>query len=335
VLTESGGLLKATYPDKVRDDVDDVRASFADVLSAKMRGRWKAAWDTAGNTATFERRPSMPAVVPHPVPTDSSDTWRLPLGVDENGDVVSWDLKVAPHGLVVGSTGSGKSVVLSGVIVEALARGFEVVVIDAKGTTLAGFRRVPGVTRTGLGEPEDMAEAMEETEALMRERYRSVREDGAEPDDFTPVLIVLDEAAEYATNVSRWWKSEGAAERGSKVRDAPALDSWRSIARLGRECHVHLVVGIQQAAAGFFGGTESRDQLPARIACGPLTQEAARMTFGRSDVGRDVPKDAKGRATVDLGSGPVEVQMWWTPTPKPNGVYRDEDAALLQALLPS
>lgn len=319
-----------TYPDTVRDDADTVRAAVQDVINAKLPGRYKLAWDTEANRVTAHRRPPMPFPVPHPAP-DGDDQWRIPFGVDEHGDPAVWNLREAPHLLVVGSTGSGKTALLSGLIAEASHRGFDVHIIDGKGTALAGFRGWPSVKGHGLGEPEDMSDAMLTVEEIMRDRYRQVRDHGAEPGDFDPVLCVLDEAAEFSTNVAAWWKAE--KTRGA-ARDAPALQSWKAIARLGRECRVHLVLGIQQAAADFLGGTEGRDNFGLRVACGPVTEQGARMAFGRSDVGRDVPANPKGRATVaTMGGDPVEVQVFWTPAPRPNGAIRDDDKAILGAFL--
>lgn len=318
------------YPSTFPDEQPEQRLGVVEKVNSKAPGRWRATWDTEANRVRFDRRPNMPKVIPHPAPGDLADTWRIPLGVDEHHETVYWDLSTMPHMLVAGSTGGGKTVALSGLLVEALARGFEVVLVDGKGTALAGFRDWPGVVQVGLGEPEDMAAAMEWAEDLMRDRYRRIRETGADPDDFTPVLVLLDEAAEFAQNVEKWHARLPRTGNSRLPKVAPALDSWRSIARLGREGHVHLVVGIQQAAASFFGGTESREQLPARVACGPLKPEGARMVFGRADVGRDLPPTAKGRATMELtDAGPQEAQVFYTPTPKPDGRIKGEHEPVL------
>ena len=220
--------------------------------------------------------------------------------------------------------------VLSGLILEASVRGWDIVIVDGKGTALAGFRNWPGVIRYGLGEPEEMHEALVWVEDLMRERYRKVRDEGVDPKTFRPMLVVLDEFTEFTLAVKKWWSAEGAMDnapdldsgkKGKPLREAPSIDSWSSIARLGREGRVHIVVGIQQAASKIFEGTEKRDQLGYRLVLGPTTAESARMMFGRSDIGRDVPQDAKGRGTiVRVKNGPPsEVQTYWTPVPKPDG----------------
>jgi hypothetical protein len=103
---------------------------------------------------------------------------------------------------------------------------------------------------------------------------------------------------------------------GASGTEHPVVERWRSMARLGRSGRVHLIVGIQRPDAAVFGG-EARDNFGMRVALGSLSQEGARMVFGRSDVARDVPASAKGRATVMSGDGePLEVQTHHTPNPR-------------------
>ena len=335
------------YPSSVRDDSDETRAAWQDIVNAKAPGRWRPTWDTQNNALTLQRRPDMPSRIVRPLSTGGRPTF-LPIGVDEHSDPFGWDLDKSPHALVSGETGGGKTVVLSGLILEASVRGWDIVIVDGKGTALAGFRRWPGVVRYGLGEAVDMHEALVWVEDLMRDRYRKVRDEGADIGSYRKILVVLDEFTEFSLAVAKWWGEEGAMENGTEVdgprgtrtvksplKQAPSLDAWSSIGRLGREGGVHIVVGIQQAAARIFGDTEKRDQLGFRLVVGPTTADAARMMFGRSDVGRDVPQDAKGRGTIVpvKNAAPVEVQAYWTPTPRPHGAMPDDpaDAALLEA----
>jgi hypothetical protein len=57
------------------------------------------------------------------------------------------------------------------------------------------------------------------------------------------------------------------------------------------------------------------------------------MMFGATDVGRDVPADAKGRVTIDLGRGVAEAQTWWTPDA--GGALSPADRDILAALRPA
>ena len=54
--------------------------------------------------------------------TDASKLLEIPLGKAVNGSVRSFDLAKMPHLLVAGSTGSGKSVAVNGIIASILMK---------------------------------------------------------------------------------------------------------------------------------------------------------------------------------------------------------------------
>ncbi len=80
------------------------------VVTTMLEGRWRARWDLRNDKVTFELRPQMESLIPRPAPTLNTEVAHLiPLGVDEDGEVVSWDLHSSmPHLLVAGKTGKGK-----------------------------------------------------------------------------------------------------------------------------------------------------------------------------------------------------------------------------------
>jgi len=324
--------LRVTYPAKFRDENDNERAKVLDIVHAKMPSsiRWKGTWDTENNTLDLERRPKIAESIPAKVPAKSElDPRRIPLGMAEHGEPLVWDRRTAPHLLIAGETGSGKTVLLNLILVSWLLRGWETYIIDGKGTALAGFRGFAGVRAIALGEGPDMHDVMLAAEEMMRDRYRKVRDGLVEGHELRPVLVVLDEAAEFQKLVTIWWKMEG-RESKQQPTDPPSVEAWQSIARLGRECQVHLVLGVQQPSAKLLGGgTEARDNFGLRVSTGPTTEQSARMLFGDASIGRDVPSSIKGRATVNGKSGtPVEVQLFDAgelhPTGKPKPGPRGE-----------
>lgn len=322
IRAKSATELIISYGPTFQDHVIAKRMAIADLINTRLPGRWRLDWDTTRNTVTATRRPEMPRKIALP-----HGGTGLALGVDEDHRVRYWDHRVTPHLLIAGATGGGKSVTISALILQAAAQGWEVRLVDGKGTTLAGFRHWPGVTMAGFGDADSMAPVLTATEKEVRERYRQVRDHGSDPDEFRPILLVIDEAAEMTTTLAAAWRSD--RPKGSGPTH-PAIDAWRSVARLGREARVHLVMGIQQASAGFFQGTEARDQFACRYALGPTTEQSADMMFGRTWVGRDVEPRDKGRATLATQGTevPVEVQSYYAPELRPNGAARDEkDAA--------
>ena len=79
--------------------------------------------------------------------TDASKLLEIPLGKAVNSSVHSFDLTKIPHLLVAGSTGSGKSVAVNGIIASILmkARPDEVkfMMVDPKMVELSVYNDIP------------------------------------------------------------------------------------------------------------------------------------------------------------------------------------------------
>lgn len=297
-----------SYPSDYRDQTDDVRQELGDGVNSKAPGRWRATWDTEQNQVLFERRPPMPDNIPIPI-EPSTDTWRLPFGINEDGKRVVWSLKQSPHALIAGETGSGKTVTLRAIIQAAVARGFVVFVVDPKRIEMAGLRGWPGVRVVATG-TEQMIVLVTLLQALMDERYEAIEAGKADEDHLAPVLVVIDEVTEFIARANAYWRQH----KTGPGTEHPVIEKFRSMARLGRSGRVHLVVGIQRPDAKVVGG-EARGNIRFRVALGPTTIESARMMFERTDVGRDIPEDIKGRATVGRANNIAEVQAYNTPDP--------------------
>jgi DNA segregation ATPase FtsK/SpoIIIE-like protein len=253
------------------------------------------------------------------VPVGAASQRWLPVGVDEHGGVFGWDFDAAPHGLVIGSTGAGKTTLIRSIVLAACAAGWTVVCLDPKRIELSGLRGWPGV-RLVATRIEDMVTVMQLAAEEVDARYERIEAGTVDEDALPPLLIVLDEVTEFIERANEFWQ-----DCGESGREHPVVRKWRTIARLGRSGKVHLLVGIQRPDSKVMGG-ESRDNFAFRVGLGPLSQEAARMLFGRSHVGRDVPQDAKGRATVAVGArdDATEVQCYWTPRIGRRGASGDE-----------
>lgn len=298
----------ATYP----DDDDAARQALLERVMAKTDLRWRPTWRTVENFVRFDRRPKMPSMIPNPILPVDADTWKIPIGTDDGGDEVVWDMHAAPHALVVGPTKSGKTVLLRSIMVDATLLGFTVFGVDPKRIELSTLRDWPGVRK--------VATAIEEMLALvaaladeMEARYAALEAGDVTEDDLAPILVVLDEMAEFTRKANAWWKEN--KPRNGTGSEHPVIERFRSMAALGRSGRIHLVVATQRPDARFLGG-EARDNFGFRIALGPLSRDGALMVFGSADVGRDVPRSVKGRATVDCDGKITEVQAYFTPNPR-------------------
>ncbi len=265
------------------------------VVSTMLPGRWRAQWDLEADTVRFEVRPALPQHVSHPRPSADGDSqWRIPLGVDEDGGVVTWNLRgTGPHLLVVGKTGQGKTVVMNGAVMEAAARGWQVRICDPKRIEFLGMRGWPNVQVVATTVPEQIV-VIQQTWEEMERRYELIEGGGAVEDDFQPIVLVLDEYRDFFGIVSEWYA--GVKVTGMPAR-CPALEKVSSIVRKGRSARIHVVLGTQRPDADVLGG-EMRDNFGTRISLGPLSPQGAMMMWESPHLGVSLPRGIPGRATA-------------------------------------
>lgn len=203
------------------------------------------------------------------------DSLAVPVGEHSDGPAV-WDLRRAPHLLVAGTTGSGKSSLLR-TVVAALPLGWcwRVVVIDPKEVDFTPARFEIGVHGLGAA-PGVLAELVED----LRRRKDRLREDGCDHwlalrervVPVRPTLLVLDESADLLGGVGL------SKPEGQQVRDAVG-----ALVRQGRACGIHVVSAFTRPDTDAVPGAV-RDQFGARVALGPLSPDGARMLFGAHRV---------------------------------------------------
>lgn len=290
------------------DHVDDRRAELVEKVAAKIGGRWRPDWDTEHDKVTLRRRPDLPAMVPHPGFAPGRPWNIIPVAPG-----VAFDLLNTAHLLIQGATGSGKTVLLHNIIaafVDSASRGeAEVYIGDPKRIEMLDFQGKPGITKIATSD-QDLWDLAISTRDEMDRRYSLIESREATQADFKPLLLVIDEYEEYVDRMRSFYIESG-MKTSMKLPMAPALSAMASVLRMARKCHIHVVIGTQRPDADFFGG-RARDNLQGRAGVGRLTPEASRMCFGRSDVGRDVPISAKGRATFQVGDEePIEAQTYY------------------------
>ncbi|MSU51490.1 MAG: DNA translocase FtsK [Opitutus sp.] len=116
-----------------------------------------------------------------------SEAWRkstaelpLILGVDIAGRHVVLDLARAPHALIAGATGSGKSVCISNLILSLIYRfrpdELELVLIDPKIVEFAIYRDLPHLIHPVVTEPKQAVQALKWLVREMERRYSVLAE---------------------------------------------------------------------------------------------------------------------------------------------------------------
>src|SRR5699024_9884859 len=105
----------------------------------------------------------------------SGKVLEVPLGKDISGNIRSADLTKMPHLLVAGSTGSGKSVAINGIIVSILMKAkpneVKLMMIDPKKVELSIYNGIPHLLTPVVTNPRKAAQALQKVVQEMERRY--------------------------------------------------------------------------------------------------------------------------------------------------------------------
>ncbi len=106
----------------------------------------------------------------------------LALGKDISGLPFYMDLRRAPHLMIAGTTGSGKSVLLNAVITSMLYKAspyeLKFIMIDPKMLELSVYEDIPHLLHPVVTEPKRAAAALKWAVEEMEKRYRVLSEEG-------------------------------------------------------------------------------------------------------------------------------------------------------------
>lgn len=156
------------------------------------------------------------------------------------------DALAQPHLLIAGATGSGKSVIINGLIFTLLHRlpggpgGAKLILIDPKRVELAQWKHVPHVLRYA-SEPDTMLSALFLAMDLTETRYKAMQKAGQRKADASDIYVIIDEFADLMTTQSRTVK--------------PLV---QRLAQIGRAARVHLIIATQTPIAAV---------IPTQIKC--------------------------------------------------------------------
>ncbi len=327
-----------SYGSGIMDHDDSLRAKVLERLNAKMGGRWAATWETSQSRVTFRPAPTFPKMIRHPgVPSERP--WHLiPIA-----DGVDIDLMVTSHALIIGRPNAGKTSLMRSIAV-ALAHasvnhGIEAIFADPKRIELIGFEDWPGV-RGVIADDQGLWDMPLRLQAEVDARTKAINDRSKTLAEFSPLVVVIDEYEEYVARMHDMWSAvdpkTGKPRRKTGERIPPPVAAMASVLRLARRLKVHVIIGTQRPDAAWFGGA-ARDCMECRIVVGSPSVEALRMAYGRSDVGRDLPVEAKGRFTYQSKDRDIcEAQGWWVPDPADvDGTNKPEDQRHLDFLRPA
>lgn len=230
--------------------------------------------------------------------TDESGFF-LVFGEIVTGEKVYVNLKQVPHILIGGSTGSGKSVLLKLLLMQAIKKGADVVIADFKG----GVDFPPvwhdrcRIITDSVNLKQYLAELVNELEA----RKVILKESGLSNIDeynrqnskkLKRVVFACDEVAELLdkTGLSKEAKA-GVAE----------IEGYLStIARQGRACGIHLILATQRPDANILPG-QIKNNLDYRV-CGRADLVLSQIILDNGDAHERISKTAQGRFLDNEGN---------------------------------
>ena len=230
--------------------------------------------------------------------TDASKLLEIPLGKAVNGSVRSFDLAKMPHLLVAGSTGSGKSVVVNGIIASILmkARPDEVkfMMVDPKMVELSVYNDIPHLLIPVVTNPRKASRALQKVVDEMENRYelfskvgaRNIAGYNAKVAEYNAqseykqiplplIVVIVDELADLMMVASK------------EVEDA--------IIRLGQKARaagIHMILATQRPSVDVISGL-IKANVPSRIAFAVssgtdsrtiLDENGAEKLLGRGDM---------------------------------------------------
>ena len=140
------------------------------------------------------------------------------------------DMLQQPHLLVAGATGSGKSVLINGVIYTALKdspREKQLILIDPKRVELCKYKTLPHCIRYA-SEPGDMIGALQYAMYITESRYKDMQREGVTKYGGGDVYVIIDELADLMTT--------------NKKQVQPLL---QRLCQIGRAARVHVIAATQ------------------------------------------------------------------------------------------
>lgn len=162
-------------------------------------------------------------------------TWTTPGGKPY---LLYQDMLSQPHILIAGSTGSGKSVILNGLIYTALFKApcqTQFILCDPKRVELSRYKDLPHVLRLAK-DTASIDAALKEASRIMMARFAKMERSGQVETDERDIYVIVDEFAKLVLR--------GADREENKLKKSIEA-SIEQIAELGRAARVHLILATQ------------------------------------------------------------------------------------------
>ena len=210
----------------------------------------------------------------------------LSLGKDISGAPFFADLRKAPHLMVAGTTGSGKSVFLHSIITSMLYKAtpqdLRFIMIDPKMLELSGYEDIPHLLHPVVTNPKKAAAALKWAVKEMETRYKLLSDIGvrdidsynekikkikdydSSSDNLPFIVIIIDELADLMF-----------------VAPNEIKESITRLSQMARAAGIHLVVASQRPSADVVAGL-IKANFPARISFAVSSKTDSRIILDSS-----------------------------------------------------
>lgn len=230
--------------------------------------------------------------------TKAENLLEIPLGKAVNGTARAFDLSKMPHLLVAGSTGSGKSVAVNGIIASILMKArpdqVKFMMVDPKMVELSVYNDIPHLLIPVVTNPRKASKALQKVVDEMENRYelfakvgvRNIAGFNAKVEEFNVqseykqiplplIVVIVDELADLMMVASK------------EVEDA--------IIRLGQKARaagIHMILATQRPSVDVISGL-IKANVPSRVAFAVssgtdsrtiLDENGAEKLLGRGDM---------------------------------------------------
>ena len=230
--------------------------------------------------------------------TKAENLLEIPLGKAVNGTARAFDLSKMPHLLVAGSTGSGKSVAVNGIIASILMKArpdqVKFMMVDPKMVELSVYNDIPHLLIPVVTNPRKASKALQKVVDEMENRYelfakvgvRNIAGFNAKVEEFNAqseykqiplplIVVIVDELADLMMVASK------------EVEDA--------IIRLGQKARaagIHMILATQRPSVDVISGLITAN-VPSRVAFAVssgtdsrtiLDENGAEKLLGRGDM---------------------------------------------------
>ena len=228
----------------------------------------------------------------------SPKSFVLVLGESYTGPVTV-NLAHIPHILLGGSTGSGKSVLLKLLLIQALHKGAEVYIADFKGGV--DFPKVWHEKCRMCFTEEDLRYTLDQLVAVLEYRKSAFKALGCPNIDaynetteqpLPRLIFACDEVAEMLDKTG--------ADNERKKLLAQIENKLSTIARQGRAFGIHLILATQRPDATIIPG-QIRNNMDFRV-CGRADSVLSQIILDNTSAAEQIPKDARGRFITGDGT---------------------------------